>query len=197
MHLTGFTAAARTEYAAAPELSPLVTRVAYFPNDAGHVPLLAGPVDLVRESGFVGRGRLKFSGQGEEVRLPFGSEDTFRVVRHVSERRDTKALTGRTTTTRTVRVLVSHLAGTGAPVPVVLRERIPVSEVSAVEVEIDTAACAPAPGKADAEGIVRYDLELTPGERREIVLVFMDCRRRARSRGCDGGRGPSQPGAGP
>jgi uncharacterized protein (TIGR02231 family) len=171
VHLTGFTAAARTEYAAAPELSPLVTRVAYFPNDAGHV-LLAGPVDLVRESGFVGRGRLKFSGQGEEVRLPFGSEDTFRVVRHVSERRDTKALTGRTTTTRTVRVFVSHLAGTGAPVPVVLRERIPVSEVSAVEVEIDTAACAPAPGKADAEGIVRYDLELAPGERREIVLVY-------------------------
>jgi hypothetical protein len=126
----------------------------------------------------VGRGKLKFSGKGEEVRLPFGSEDTFRVVRHVSEQRDTKALTGRTTTTRTVRVFVSHLAGAGGPaaagepVPVVLRERVPVSEVSAVEVSVREDACVPAPGKADAEGIVRYDLLLAPGERREIVLVY-------------------------
>lgn len=171
VHLTSFTAPARTEQAATPELSPLVTRVAYAANEAGHV-LLAGPVDLVRAGGFMGRGRLKFSGQGEEVRLPFGSEDTFRVVRHVSEQKATKAVTGRSTTTRTVRVFVSHLAGTGDPVPVVLRERIPVSEVSAVEVALRPEACDPAPAGVDAEGIVRYDVTLAPGERREITLVY-------------------------
>ncbi|MDI2132543.1 DUF4139 domain-containing protein [Yinghuangia seranimata] len=171
VHLTSFTAAARTEHAATPELSPLVTRVAYFPNEAGHV-LLAGPVDLVRASGFVGRGRLKFSGQGEEVRLPFGSEDTFRVVRHTSEERSTKAVTGRTTTSRTVRLFVSHLAGTGAPVPVVVRERVPVSEVSAVEVAVKTESCTPRPDEVDGEGVVRYDVTLAPGERREITLVY-------------------------
>jgi uncharacterized protein (TIGR02231 family) len=171
VHLTSFTAAARTENAAAPELSPLVTRVAYVPNEAGHV-LLAGPVDLVRGGGFVGRGRLKFAGQGEEVRLPFGSEDTFRVVRHVAEQKSTKSVTGRTTVTRTVRVFVSHLAGTGDPVPVVLRERVPVSEVSAVEITVKTDACVPPPDSVDAEGIVRYDLTLAPGERREVTLVY-------------------------
>ncbi|MCF2529518.1 DUF4139 domain-containing protein [Yinghuangia soli] len=172
VHLTSFTAAARTENAATPELSPLVTKVVHVPNEAGHV-LLAGPVDLVRSSGFVGRGRLKFAGQGEEVRLPFGSEDTFRVVRHTSERKSTKALTGRSVTVRTVKVFVSHLAGEGPAVPVVLRERIPVSEVSAVEVRLRPEECDPAPAAgADAEGIVRYELTLAPGERREITLVY-------------------------
>ncbi|UGQ15426.1 DUF4139 domain-containing protein [Yinghuangia sp. ASG 101] len=171
VHLTAFTTAARTELAATPELSSLVTRVAHVANEAGHV-LLAGPVDLVRASGFVGRGQLKFAGQGEELRLSFGSEDTFRVVRHTSEEKTTKAVTGRTTITRTVRVFVSHLAGDGGPLPVVLRERIPVSEVSAVEVALKPDACAPAPAEADAEGIVRYDLNLAPGERKAVTLVY-------------------------
>lgn len=171
VHLTSFTAPARTEQAATPELSPLVTRVAYVTNQAGHV-LLAGPVDLVRASGFVGRGQLKFAGQGEEVRLPFGSEDSFRVVREVTEQKTTKAVSGRTIVTRTVRVFVSHLGGTGDAVPVVLRERIPVSEVSAVEVALRADACDPAPAEVDAEGIVRYDLRLAPGERREVRLMY-------------------------
>ncbi|WP_436786242.1 mucoidy inhibitor MuiA family protein [Yinghuangia sp. YIM S10712] len=171
VHLTSFTAGSRTELAATPELSPLVTRVAHAPNEAGHV-LLAGPVDLVRASGFVGRGQLKFTGQGEELRLSFGSEDTFRIVRHTSEEKTTKAVTGRTTTTRTVRVFVSHLSGDGEPVAVVLRERIPVSEVSAVEVALKTDACSPPPASVDAEGIVRYDLTLAPGERRAVTLVY-------------------------
>ncbi|MFP8902861.1 DUF4139 domain-containing protein [Streptomyces atacamensis] len=177
VRLSAFTAPCRTELACAPELSPLVARVARTVNGAGHV-LLAGPVDLVRGGGFTGRGELPFAGQGEEISLSFGSEDTYRVVRHVEESRGTAGLSGvnhRTVITRTVRLFVSRLDSSpqGEAAVVVVRERVPVSEVSAVEVRLRRAACLPEPDEGvDAEGMVRYTLRLAPGERREITLEY-------------------------
>ena len=173
--LTSFTAPCRTELTCAPELSPLVVTAVAFANTSDHV-LLAGPVDLVRGSGFVGRGELPFAGAGEQVRIGFGSEDAFRVVRHVEEERDTTGLTGinqRTVVTRLVRLFVSRLDAPdgGGEREVVLRERIPVSDISAVEVRL-RAESEPQPDEVDAEGLVRYVLRLAPGERREIVLAY-------------------------
>jgi uncharacterized protein (TIGR02231 family) len=159
-----------------PELSPLVVASARFTNTAGHV-LLAGPVDLLRGNGFVGRGELAFTGTGEEVRLTFGSEDTFRVVRHVEESRDTAGLAAinqRTVITRRVRLFVSRLDAPdgGGDTEVVIRERVPVSEVSAVEVRVRAESCQPPPQDVDADGIVRYAVRLAPGGRQEISLVY-------------------------
>lgn len=176
VRLTSFTAPCTVEDTCAPELSPLVVAVARLANTSGHV-LLAGPVDLVRDSGFVGRGTLEFAGVGEEFEVPFGSEDTFRVVRHTEESRDTTGLAAinqRTVVTRRVRLFVSRLdAGAGAARrTITVRERVPVSEVSAVEVALRGGECRPAPDGVDSEGVVRYTLGLDPGERREIELVY-------------------------
>ncbi|MFF7247990.1 mucoidy inhibitor MuiA family protein [Embleya sp. NPDC008237] len=173
VRLTTFTAKCEPEAACSPELSQYVSQVVRFANDAGHA-LLAGPVELVRGSGYVGRGQLDFAAPGEEVRLPFGSEDDFRVVREVTESRSTASLTGRTVVTRTVTVFLSHVAAPGAEPPgtVVLRERVPVSEVSAVEVKVRRDLSEPAPDAVDDQGIVRYDLRLAAGERRRITLVY-------------------------
>jgi uncharacterized protein (TIGR02231 family) len=176
VRLSSFTAPCRAEQTCVPELSPLVVTTARVANESGHV-LLSGPVDLVRGSGFVGRGELAFAGAGEEVELAFGSEDTYRVVRHVEETRETAGLTGinqRTVITRHVRLFVSRLdvpSGAGAR-EVVIRERIPVSEVSAVEVRIRKDSSLPEPEELDTDGIVRWTLALQPGERREIDLVY-------------------------
>jgi uncharacterized protein (TIGR02231 family) len=176
VHVTSFTAPCAVENSCAPELSPLVVTTARLTNTSGHV-LLAGPVDLVRGSGFVGRGRLDFAGAGEEFELAFGSEDTFRVVRHTEESRDTTGLAAinqRTVLTRRVRLFVSRLDAPpgAADREIAVRERIPVSEVSAVEVGLRTEACRPQPDEVDSEGIVRYALTLAPGEHREIDLVY-------------------------
>ncbi|MBS1153821.1 MAG: hypothetical protein H6Q89_5519, partial [Myxococcaceae bacterium] len=80
--LSSFETPARLERSCAPELTPLISLVARFANAGPHV-LLAGPVDLLRQSGFVGRAQLKFAGQSETVALSFGSEDGLRVVRTV------------------------------------------------------------------------------------------------------------------
>ncbi|GGX74045.1 mucoidy inhibitor MuiA family protein [Streptomyces hiroshimensis] len=171
--LSVFTTAASSEYACSPELSPLVTQVARFDNLSGHV-LLAGPVDLVRGSGFSGRGTLDFTAPGASVELAFGSCDDHRVVRQAEESRDSAGILQRTVVTRTVRLHLSRFSAPGerGERVVVVRERIPVSEVSAVEVRLRKEACSPAPAVVDAEGIARWDVPLPPGGRRTVTLVY-------------------------
>ncbi|GAA5014346.1 mucoidy inhibitor MuiA family protein [Kitasatospora paranensis] len=171
--LTSFSTTASSEFGAAPELSPLVTRVVRFRNDAGHA-LLAGPVDLVQDSGFTGRGELRFTAPGAPAELAFGSSDDYRVVRETEESRGTAGIAQRTVVTRTIRLHLSRFSGPGErdEQVVTVRERIPVSEVSAVEVRLRKEACSPAPDELDAEGIVRWDVRLPPGGRRTVTLVY-------------------------
>lgn len=171
--LSGFTTAARSEYSCAPELSPLVTRVVRFDNLAGHA-LLAGPVDLIRDSGFSGRGTLGFTPPGAPVDLAFGSCDDHRVVRHAEESRDTAGITQRTVITRTIHLHVSRFCSPGerGDRVVVLRERLPVSEVSAVEVRLRGESCSPAPDSVDAEGIARWEVTVPPNGHRTVTLVY-------------------------
>ncbi|MEV6313503.1 DUF4139 domain-containing protein [Streptomyces sp. NPDC051840] len=171
--LSAFTTTERSEYACSPELSPLITQVARFDNRSGHA-LLAGPVDLVRGSGSAGRGRLDFTAPGAGVELAFGSCDDHRVARHIEEKRDTTGITQRTVITRTVTLYLSRFSAPGEQGDrvIALRERLPVSEVSAVEVSLRKEACSPRPESVDAEGIVRWEISLPPGGRRTVTLVY-------------------------
>ncbi|MBW5481099.1 mucoidy inhibitor MuiA family protein [Streptomyces bambusae] len=173
VRISAFTTAARSEYACSPELSALVTRVARFDNGSGHA-LLAGPVDLVRGSGFGGRGTVDFTAPGAPVELAFGSCDDHRVVRHAEESRETAGITQRTVVTRTVRLHLSRFSAPGehGERVVAVRERIPVSEVSAVEVRLRKDACSPPPDAVDADGVARWDVALPPGGRRTVTLVY-------------------------
>ncbi|MER6160978.1 mucoidy inhibitor MuiA family protein [Streptomyces sp. NPDC001868] len=168
-----FTTAASSEYACSPEVSPLLTQVVRFDNRSGHA-LLAGPVELVRGSGFSGRGTLDFTAPGAPVELAFGSRDDYRVARRTEESRDSTGITQRTVVTRTVRLDLSRFSAPGEHGErlVVLRERIPVSEVSAVEVRLHKDACSPAPDVVDAEGIARWDVALPPDGHRTVTLVY-------------------------
>ncbi|MER6201552.1 DUF4139 domain-containing protein [Streptomyces sp. NPDC001586] len=171
--LSVFTTAASSEYACSPEVSPLVTQVVRFDNVSGHA-LLAGPVDLVRGSGFSGRGTLDFAAPGTPVELAFGSCDDHGVVRQTEEARESAGIMQRTVVTRTVRLHLSRFSAPGerGDRVVVLRERIPVSEVSAVEVRLRKEACSPPPEVVDADGIARWDVALPPGGRRTVTLVY-------------------------
>jgi uncharacterized protein (TIGR02231 family) len=166
------TAAASVELSCAPELAPVVVRTARFHNGSGE-PLLSGPVDLVRRGGFVGRAELRFTAPGATAEIGFGSEDTFRATRSVTESRETGALTGRSMRGREVGVTLSRFAPPDAgPVRLVVRERIPVSEVTAVEVRVDKERTTPPPDAVDADGIVRWELTLAPDERRTLLLRY-------------------------
>lgn len=168
--LSSFDAKAKLERLGTAELSPLISMVARFPNAGPHV-LLAGPVDLLRQSGFVGRAQMKFAGQNETVVLSFGSEDGLRVVRKVDEKREEARITGRKTTTRTVTLFVSNASAEDARV--VLEERIPVSEVKEVEVQVRQKESSPGwPAAANKDGVVRIELDLAANSQQEAKFVW-------------------------
>ncbi|RKH46612.1 mucoidy inhibitor MuiA family protein [Corallococcus llansteffanensis] len=164
-----FTAPAASELVACPEQSPLVHRVARFDNTGPSV-LLAGPVDLVRANGYVGRAQLRFAGRGERVKLGFGSEDSLRVARQVDVGEETARITGRRTRTQRVKLFVSNMGA--KPAALAVEERMPVSEVEAVEVALLKDATKPAPTKVSPEGIVRFELDVAPRSRQTLAFGF-------------------------
>jgi uncharacterized protein (TIGR02231 family) len=164
-----FTAPAASEFLACPEQSPLVHRVARFDNTGPSV-LLAGPVDLVRSSGYVGRAQLRFTGRSERVKLGFGSEDSLRVARKVDEEVETSRLTGRRVRTQRVKLYLSNMGA--RPESVALEERMPVSEVEAVEVMLLKDTTRPAPTRVSEDGIVRFELAAPPRSQQELSLAY-------------------------
>jgi len=164
-----FDAKAQLERVCPAELSSLVTMVARFPNSSGQV-LLAGPVDLIRNAGFVGRTQLKFAAPGETVKLAFGSEDGMTVIRELHEKVEEARLTGRRTTTKKVQLHVSNARP--EPAKLVIEERVPVSEVKEVEVQVLAKDCAPAPATVTKDGIARLELELPPNGTKTAVFAW-------------------------
>ncbi len=167
--LFSFEAPAQLERVCPVELSPLVTLVARLTNTSGQV-LLAGPVQLVRASGYVGRTQLKFTAPGEALKIPFGSEDALRVVRKATEKTDETVLTGRKHTVHSVTHFVSNAGASAAQI--ILEERVPVSEVKEVEIEVLTKDCKPAPSEVSKEGIARIALSLPPNSTQQAVFTW-------------------------
>jgi uncharacterized protein (TIGR02231 family) len=167
--LFAFSAPATSELVACPEQSPLVHRVARFDN-TGPAVLLAGPVDLVRSNGYVGRAQLKFAGRNERVKLGFGSEDSLRVSRQLDVGEEVARITGRRTRTQKVKLFVSNMGGQAAALAV--EERMPVSEVEAVEVTLLKEATKPAPSKVSEEGIVRFEVDVPPRSRQTVTFGY-------------------------
>ena len=118
----------------------------------------------------VGRAQLKFTGVGERLKLGFGSEDTLRIARLVDSKQDTQRLTGRRTRTHQVKLFVSN-TGT-RPEKLVLEERMPVSEVEAVEVKLLAEQTKPAPSKVTEDGIVRFELAAPPRSQQELAFAY-------------------------
>ncbi|MBL8956627.1 MAG: DUF4139 domain-containing protein, partial [Myxococcaceae bacterium] len=167
--LSSFEAKAAVERVCPAELAQGISLVARFPNAGTHV-LLAGPVDLLRQSGFIGRGQLKFAAVGETLALSFGSEDGMRVVRKLEQKTEEARLTGRRTTRNTVKLFVSNASDVSARV--IIEERVPVSEVKEVEVTVLTKECKPPPAPLTKDGIARIELTCAAGATQEAELVW-------------------------
>jgi len=165
--LFGFEGAVEVDRIARPEVSPLVHVRSRQANGSRH-PLLAGPVELMREGMYVGVAELGFVAPGERFVLGWGGDEAIRVGRRATETRELGRLSGKQTITRTVELFVSNLDD--APAEFRLEERVPVSEIGDVTIEIDTKATRPA-AAADDQGIVAWSVSLAPLGKAELTLV--------------------------
>jgi uncharacterized protein (TIGR02231 family) len=164
-----FEAPATLERVCVAELSPLVNLVARFSNSSGRV-LLAGPAQLIHHAGAIGRTLLPFTAAGETAKLPFGASDSVRVQRVETEKTDEAMLTGKRTTVHTITL---HVSNAGAdPAQFVIEERVPVSEVKEVEVELVRNECNPPPGPVSPDGLTQLECVLPAHGTKQASFVW-------------------------
>jgi hypothetical protein len=151
--------------------------------NSGTTPLLAGPVDLIMASGYVGRADIGFVAPGEKFYVGFGPESDVRIHRDETRERDDAGILGGWNV-QTVRVAV-RLSNLGTQKrEIVVTERIPISEVEQVDVQASspdaylledehheeiTQVTARA---LDEKGLVSWSVELPPLGRRAVTLEY-------------------------
>lgn len=178
--LGSFATTAQVTLVAIPLRSSAVHVRARFVN-TGSTPLLAGPVDLIMASGYVGRGEIGFVAPNEKCYLGFGPDAELRVHRTETRERDDAGILG-SWNVQTVRVAV-RISNLGTQKrEVTVTERIPISEVEQVEI-VTSAADAfmleepeevtQVTARAfDERGLVTWGVELAPLGRRAVTLEY-------------------------
>ena len=156
--------------------APALDATAYLQASFKHgedAPLLPGRVALYRDDIYVGRGDMPGAAKEETVRLGFGADDKVKVVRSVVRRSEGSAgiISSAKTDEREFKIAVRN--GHDAPVRVAIEDRLPVSEVADVTVELLPATTPPTERDAgDRRGVLAWTFEAPPAELREIKLAW-------------------------
>ncbi len=133
-------------------------------------PLLAGPVDLVAESGRVGRTELRFAAAGERLELGFGPDASLRVFRRAEQVEQEQGMLSRwDATDHHVEIKLSNLGERAVVVQVV--ERVPVSEVEQVKIEMNEKRTT-AGNTPDRDGFLRWERHLAAGATDTVELAY-------------------------
>jgi len=165
--IASFEAAAEVDRLARPERSTLV-HVRSRQENAGAAPILAGPVELIVNGAFTGRTQVGFVAPGERFALGWGGDAGLRLQRQSQEHRETKLL-GKQVIRRSVDLFLSNLDE--APATFTLEERIPVSEIEAVSIELSKKETSPV-ATADKDGFVRWEITLPPLGTQKVTLGY-------------------------
>ncbi len=164
-----FEAEAETGRVLMPELAACAFTKTVLAN-AGAKPVLAGPVDLLSDGGFIGRTQAKYVAPGERFPIGWGPEPALRVQRETEQKdEDASILSGWRVSRRFVTLRLSNIGAT--PLPVKVTERVPVSEIEQVEIAVDPKETTG--GKAtDPEGFVAWDVTVKPYGQETLKLAF-------------------------
>lgn len=133
-------------------------------------PLLAGPVDLVKGSGLVGKSSVEFVAPGQSFVLSWGPDPSIRVHRVGSTgKEDSSFASSWKSTEHKVEINLSSLGEEAKSFEVT--ERIPVSELKHVKIEqhIDKTT---GKKKADENGFVKWKIDLPGRGRKKLELAY-------------------------
>ena len=163
-----FDSEAQVEYVLMPEISCQVVLKSEQTNTAAF-PILAGPVDLVRSSEFVGKTSILFIAPGEKFALSWGPDGAMRVQRTTTQKRKQDHLTKWNSVTTTTKLFLSNI-GEEARV-IKTTERIPVSELEQVKVEAISEKTTQGV-QPDENGFCTWNFTLNPYSQLQATLVY-------------------------
>lgn len=170
--ISGATAAPQLQIKTVPVLNPTAYLQASFTNEE-EAPLLPGPVNIHRDGTFVGQSALPLVAQGDKVELSFGADDQVKVTRVPVARRQAEPgfLGSSRTDTAEFKTVVKNLHD--FPIRITVIDRIPVSEVNTITVEmLDTTTKPTDQTVEDRRGVMGWTYEYAAGEQKEIRLAY-------------------------
>ncbi len=139
-------------------------------SHAGRHAILAGPVDLIRESGPVGVTSILFVAPGERFDLGFGPDPDLRVSRETSQLKEkSRMLSAWTKVPHRVTLRLSNIGPDTKRV--VVRERVPVSEVEKVKIEPDEKATTGG-ATPDKDGIVELPVSVVGFGQQKVEVGY-------------------------
>jgi uncharacterized protein (TIGR02231 family) len=130
-------------------------------------------VNIHRDGTFVGQSALPMVAQGDKVELSFGADDQVKVTRvPVARRQVEPGLFGSNRTdTAEFKTVVKNLHD--FPIRITVVDRIPVTEVNTITVEmLDTTTKPTEPTLDDKRGVMSWTYEYAAGEQKEIRLAY-------------------------
>ena len=141
--------------------------------DAEDAPLLPGEVALHRDGAFVGQSRINFVAPGDGVDLGFGADDKIKIQRAPVNRKENEPTWYNQTKieTREFKTTIKNLHD--FPVKVQVIDRLPISENTAITVEMLPTTTTPTEKQvADKRGVMSWTLDLAPNEAKDIRLAY-------------------------
>jgi uncharacterized protein (TIGR02231 family) len=152
---------------AVPALEPVAYLEAKIDN-AEDAPLLPGIVNLRRDDMFIGRGMIEAVATGEKITLGFGADDLVKVTRvPIRKKENDPNPNGTKSAQEDFRTSVKNLHD--FPVKIVVQDRLPVSENTAITVE-PLSTNTPATEKLvdQRRGVSAWNFELAPQENKDV-----------------------------
>jgi hypothetical protein len=154
---------------ATPALAPTAFLRARVHND-GKRPLLRGPVTIFGDGELVGVGEIRTTGPGGDIELPLGADQDVKLVRQVvPSTRTTGVIMKSEETTYDVQIQVANYKK--QKITVEVADQIPRSRRDKVEVQLLGVQPA-ATGAPDADGVIRWRIDLAPGATQTLKLSY-------------------------
>jgi uncharacterized protein (TIGR02231 family) len=163
-----FRSLAKIEHVLMPEIALQVVLKSEQTNNST-LPILAGPVDLVRSTEYVGRTTVSFIAPQEKFALGWGTDANMRIQRTQSQKRDRDHLTQWNTITNTVSIFLSNIGDEARQIA--MTERMPVSELEKVKVEViqeETSDLI----QPDLNGFCNWNLQIPAYSHAKAILVY-------------------------
>ena len=135
-------------------------------------PLMAGPADIFRKSGFIGRAAVAYTPAGSSFLIGFGLERPVRVLRDVRHREESGGLLS---SDRVFETTISvHVANPGTQARrLSIFERIPVPEIEEIKVVVDDTGTSQ--GREESpkgSGLLKWTYDMKPGAKQTVKLRY-------------------------
>lgn len=156
------------DYVTAPKLVAAAYRRATVTNASAYT-LLPGKANLFAGDAFIGATALELTAPGGEIELYLGVDDRVKVARELLQRDvDKKLLRDRRRLRYAYQITLENLLATEARIT--LHDQIPAPRHEDIKVKLEAAT--PEPAEQSKLGLLRWELALAPGEKRDARFEF-------------------------